>query len=138
MDKGRRRGRSGAKAQQSAAQEQRRQQARPRMKFIIDSDIYVPLVQEPMVECSICGKPIETIANAISEPDGAFSHFDCVLEKLASSRPLGPGQKISYLGKGTFGVVGTADGKFVIADRISYESSEAFSEMKSFVERHKK
>lgn len=138
MDKGRRRGRSGAKALQTAAQEQRRQQARPRMKFTIDSDIYVPMVQEPMVECSICGKPIAAIASAISEPDGAFSHFDCVLEKLASSRALEPGQKISYLGKGTFGVISTADGKFVIADRISYESSEAFSEMKSFVEHHKK
>lgn len=120
-------------------QQPRPEPKKPEMKFTIDSRVYVPKVQEPMVVCSICGGTIDTIANAISEPDGSYSHFDCVLKKIGDSYGLRPGQKVSYLGRGVFGIIETDEkGGFTIVERVSYESPEAFSAMKGFVERSRK
>ncbi|MDD2232903.1 MAG: hypothetical protein PHO44_07550 [Sphaerochaetaceae bacterium] len=112
--------------------------AAPKMKFTIDSSIYVPKVQEPMTECSICHQSIDNIASAISEPDGGYSHFDCVLKKIADEQHLAEGQKVSYLGRGVFGVIETHDGQFTIINRINYETPESYSKMKDFVESQKK
>lgn len=121
-------------AQGAQARGRRKEPPKPKMRFTIDPTVYVPKVREPNEECEICHKPIKSIALAITGPEGGHCHFDCVLEKLASERSLGPGQKISYLGRGVFGVVETADGKFKILEKISFESSEEFADMKRFVE----
>lgn len=126
------------KGSQGRQQQKPQKPQKPPMKFTIDSSVYVPKVQEPLVECAICHKPIENIIQAISEPEGGYSHFDCVLSKIASEHTLGPKQKVSYLGKGVFGIIETEEGKFTIIERINYETSEAFSGVKSFVESQKK
>lgn len=111
---------------------------KPQMKFSIDSSVYVPKVQEPHVICSICGKGIDAIASAISEPDGSYSHFDCVIQKIKEQYHVEEGQKVSYLGRGVFGIIEMKDGAFTILDRINYESPESLHQMKNFVESNKK
>jgi len=95
----------------------------------------VPQVKEPGFECAICGKPIEFIAEAISEPDGRYSHFDCVMDKLRAQENVREGEKLSYIGHGCFAVFTTDEnGKYVIKTRIQYESKESFDSAKKFVE----
>lgn len=102
--------------------------------------IIVPMVQEPVPECALCGKPIDAIAQAICGPgEGIFNHFDCVLRKIAEDERLLPTQKVSYIGRGVFAIVETDEqGHFVFVKRIPYESPETFQSMKRFVEEHKR
>lgn len=102
--------------------------------------IIVPRVQEPVPPCAICGKPIESIAQAIAGPQPeAFSHFDCVLRKIAEEEKILPHQKVSYIGRGVFAIVETdADGRFVFVKRIPYENPETFQSMKRYVEDRKR
>ncbi len=102
-------------------------------------DIEVPQVVEPRPNCELCGQVIETFSEAISEPNGGYSHFDCVLEKLRQQENVQAPDSISYIGHGTFAVVTKdAEGKFTIKTRIPYESNEAFLGMKKQVEEAKK
>lgn len=60
----------------------------------------------PAANCVWCGKPIKDITFAISEPDtGSPIHFDCVLAKVGAGEALGPGDTISYIGGGRFGII---------------------------------
>jgi hypothetical protein len=99
-------------------------------------DITVPQVNEPLPNCLLCGKVIDSIAQAISEgAEGHFSHFDCVLEKLNTQERIKENQKISYIGQGAFGVVEKDDaGNYTVVKRIPYESSSTFQAMQKFVE----
>ena len=73
----------------------------------------VPQVKEPGFECAICGKSIDYIAEAISEPDGRYSHFDCVMDKLRAQENVREGEKLSYIGHGCFAVFTTDEnGKY--------------------------
>ncbi len=102
---------------------------------VVFEDLDVPQVIEPRPECDICGEPIESFAEAISEPNGAYSHFDCVIEKLKAQENVQAPDSISYIGHGAFAVVSKdADGKYIIKTRIQYESNEAFTNMKKQVE----
>ena len=108
------------------------QQPRKHMVFDIPE---VPKVNEPMPVCSLCGKTIETIADAISEQDGSFSHFDCVIAKIRQQERVSDDETVSYIGHGNFAVFyKDDDGKFVIKTRIPYESKETYDAMKKFVE----
>ena len=78
--------------------------------------------------CPLCGEPVRDRKTAVLTPDEQkLAHFDCVLQDLSKREGLGPGEKITYLGKGTFGVVsyrsGSAGIPFVIRKRIPYESA---------------
>jgi len=80
---------------------------------------------EPLI-CPICGKPLYDLSTALSSgaEDGAPAHFDCVMEKVAASETLGPGEKIVYLGSGSFGVVEFKDRSetsFTVKRRIPWE-----------------
>jgi transcription elongation factor Elf1 len=98
-------------------------------------DFEVPQVVEPRPNCAICGQVIESFAEAISEPDGAYSHFDCVLDKIRQQENVQAPDTVSYIGHGTFAVVTKdAEGKYTIKTRIPYESNEAFLGMKKQVE----
>lgn len=102
---------------------------------VVFDDLVVPQVIEPRPECAICGEPIESFAEAISEPSGGYSHFDCVIEKLKSQENVQDPDLVSYIGHGAFAVVSKdADGKYIIKTRIQYESNEAFANMKKQVE----
>jgi hypothetical protein len=102
--------------------------------------IEFPIVTEPLHKCSLCGKTIENIAEAISESEPkTFSHFDCVLQKIAKQENLGENQKISYIGKGIFAVVESDNkGNFQFLKKIVYEEPEKFEAMKLYVEELKK
>lgn len=96
---------------------------------------YVPRVHEPHPICSLCHEPISAIIEAIQEPDGSFSHFDCVIDKIKKQYNVKENEVVSYIGHGCFAVVAKdEEGKFVFRDRIQYESTQTFDEMKKFVE----
>lgn len=102
--------------------------------------IHIPRVHEPHPTCDICGKPVQFIAEALSPSEDKFCHFDCVLEKLKAEERPGPGEMISYIGRGTFAVVTASDdGKeFTIVRRIPYETPESYAGIKKYVEGMKK
>lgn len=107
----------------------------PEKQHVVLPEVPVTRVQEPRPLCSICGEPIEAIIEAISEPDNKYSHFDCVIKTLTEKYNVKDPDKISYLGSGAFGIISPSeDGKFIIKEKINYESNEAFSSMKKFVE----
>lgn len=134
----RKRRRQGKPARQGAA---KAQEAPPKRKPEKNRPpIIVPMVQEPIPTCALCGKPIDAITQAICGPEaGTFNHFDCVLRKIAEDEHLLPTQKVSYIGRGVFAIVETdAEGHFVFVKRIPFESPETFQSMKRFVEEHKR
>ena len=76
--------------------------------------------------CPMCREPVRDPKTAIAASAGrGLAHFDCVLEDLAKREGLQPGEKITYLGRGSFGVVsyrsGGAGVPFTIRKRIDYE-----------------
>lgn len=107
----------------------------PSREHIVLPEVEVKKVKEPRPMCSICSEPIESIIEAISEPDGSYSHFDCVLNKLAKEHNVKDDEKISYVGQGCFAIfTKNEEGNFVIKEKISYENANAFDSMKKFVE----
>ena len=108
-------------------------------KHIVLEDLPVPQVVEPRPNCVLCGQPIEVFAESISEPNGGYSHFDCVLQKIREQENVQQPDSVSYIGHGTFAVVTKGeDGKYTIKTRIPYESNESFIGMKKQVEDAKK
>ncbi len=102
-------------------------------------DVNVPQVVEPRPDCCLCNKPIELISEAISEPNGGFSHFDCVIEKLKESEHVISPDFVSYVGHGNFAVISKDEnGNFFIKNKIQYESNEDYSRMKKQVEEAKR
>lgn len=98
-------------------------------------DLDVPQINEPRPVCSICGQNIDFIAEAISESDGSFSHFDCVLEKLRKEYQVREDETLSYVGHGNFAVFAKdEEGKLTIKTRIPYESKDSYDSAKKFVE----
>ena len=82
---------------------------------------------ERVPRCPVCDQPVRDQKTAIVAPGGggAPAHFDCALQELARREPLQPGEKITYLGKGTFGVVlyrsAPGGAPYVIRKRIPWE-----------------
>ena len=112
--------------------QQKQQQERRHMSF---DEVAVPQVNEPRPECRICGKTIDFIAEAISEADGGFSHFDCVIEKLRKQENVQEGEYISYSGHGNFAVfTKDEEGHYIVKTRIPYESKESFDGARKYVE----
>ncbi len=96
-------------------------------------------VEEPLLECPLCGKVIEVIASALTHPSGGFCHFDCVLAKIAQDERLSENQKVSYIGRGTFAVVESqAENSFTFVKKIVWETPESFDTMKKYVEANKR
>lgn len=102
-------------------------------------EVEVKKVSEPRPLCSICSEPIESIIEAISESEGSFSHFDCVIKKLSEKYNVGENEKISYCGQGNFAIfVKNEEGNYFIKEKIPYENANSFDNMKKFVEGTKK
>lgn len=101
-----------------------------------EKEYEVKTVREPKPVCAICGEIIENIADAIRENDGSFSHFDCVLNKIATEYGVKEPDKVSYIGSGSFAIVTVEPGtkNFIIKQKIPYESVDSFNQMKKFVE----
>lgn len=99
----------------------------------------VKRVEEPLLDCPLCGQVIETIASALTNPEGGFCHFDCVLEKITKDEQLTEKQKVSYIGRGTFAVVEeNEENSFTFVKKIIWETPETFDTMKKYVEANKK
>jgi hypothetical protein len=102
---------------------------------VLDYSIEFKRVNEPKVLCALCGQPIGAIAEAISEGDNGYSHFDCVIKKIAEDEQIKSDEKISYVGKGVFAVIRTTEeNKFEIVKRIAYETNEQYASHKRYVE----
>lgn len=107
----------------------------PVKEHVILPEVEVKMIKEPRPLCSICSEPIESIIEAITEPDGRYSHFDCVLNKLTKEHNVGKNEKLSYIGQGNFAVfTKNEEGNFVIKEKITYESANSFDGMKKYVE----
>lgn len=79
-----------------------------------------------MPACPICGKPVYDLSTAISasRETGEPAHFDCVLERVTASESIVAGEKLVYLGSGSFGVVEFKDkneSAFMVKRRIQWE-----------------
>jgi len=79
-----------------------------------------------MPSCPLCGKPVYDLSTAVAasreQPEPA--HFDCVIERVTASETLAAGEKLVYLGSGSFGVVVFKDkneSAFTIVRRIQWE-----------------
>jgi hypothetical protein len=83
-------------------------------------------VARDMPACPLCGKPVYDLSTALAASREAAdpAHFDCVLERVAASESLAAGEKLVYLGSGSFGVVefkDKADSAFTVKRRIQWE-----------------
>ena len=86
-------------------------------------------------ECPVCGEPVRELASALTHrQSGKPAHFDCVVKELREANPLGPQERLCYLGGGVFGVltwkVEGNPASFVIKRRIPYEDPRAPQEWK--------
>jgi len=98
-------------------------------------DVEIKSINEPRPVCVLCGKTIDSIANAISEPDGGYSHFDCVIDKIRNDYNVTEPDVVSYIGQGRFGICSKdSNGNYIIKQRINYEPTDSFLAMKKFVE----
>ena len=76
--------------------------------------------------CPLCGKPVYDLSTAISasREAGEPAHFDCVLERVVASESIAAGEKLVYLGSGSFGIVEFKDkgeSAFSVKRRIQWE-----------------
>lgn len=76
--------------------------------------------------CPICEKPVHDLSSALGSDreTGLPAHFECVYERITAAENLSPGEKVVYLGSGSFAVVEFKDGKeaaFVVKRRIQWE-----------------
>ena len=85
--------------------------------------------------CPVCSTTVHDLYTAIAYGDGmAPAHFDCVLSLLGEREELGSGERLCYLGGGSFGIVqmrparrkrnGSGGGLF-IRKRIDFEERDA-------------
>jgi len=85
--------------------------------------------------CPVCGEPVRELASALTHrQSGRPAHFDCIVKELREANPLGPQERLCYLGGGTFGVltwrVEGNPASFVIKRRIPYEDPHVPQEWK--------
>ena len=85
--------------------------------------------QIPAPECPYCGKPIKDMSLAISDKNSDKAvHFDCIISRLGEGESLEPGDVISYIGGGRFGVVHFTDSQnpqgFTIKKIFEWENKE--------------
>jgi hypothetical protein len=78
---------------------------------------------------------VRELASALTHrQSGRPAHFDCVVKELREANPLGPQERLCYLGAGVFGVltwkVEGNPATFVIKRRIPYEDPRAPQEWK--------
>ena len=79
-----------------------------------------------MPACPLCGKPVYDLSTALSasREAGDPAHFDCVLERVSASESIADGEKLVYLGSGSFAVVEFKDKNesvFAVKRRIQWE-----------------
>lgn len=85
-------------------------------------------IDENSIEnCPYCDKPVKFLSTAIQVKGYDLPvHFDCVLKKIEESESLLPSEKVTYLGKGVFGVIEKTEEQpgFVIKRKIEIEETQ--------------
>lgn len=80
--------------------------------------------EEQVQDCPYCEKPVKYLNTAVTVANHNNPvHFDCIIKKIEEDETLAPEEKVTYLGKGTFGVIRiTKDSPgFFIRKRIQVE-----------------
>lgn len=85
--------------------------------------------QIPRSECPYCGKPVNDLSSALTDPTSLSPvHFDCVLRKLSDRETLQEGESLTYIGGGRFGIIQFLNppdtSNFVIKRIIQWEDKE--------------
>lgn len=84
--------------------------------------------QVPAAVCPLCGEPIYDLSSALAEKETNLpAHFDCVLARVAAAEELESGEKVVYIGAGSFAVVQFRDrneSAFTVKRRISWENEK--------------
>ncbi len=93
--------------------------------------------------CPLCGKAVKSMLTAIAVNDDMDpAHFDCVLKQLSEREDLRKGEKISYLGNGTFAVIKMRQGgkgqPFTILRKIQFEEKDKKAEWRKKISRRLK
>ncbi|MFP4510405.1 MAG: hypothetical protein ACLFNQ_09770 [Spirochaetaceae bacterium] len=106
------------------------QKRRPKTRV---EDMYIkmpdPIPEREYAPCPVCGKAIEHVFSAVAHrSNGMPAHIECIIEELSGEEQLEEGDRIVYLGRGNFGVVGkeprVEEGRrlFNVKRRIQYET----------------
>ncbi|MDR2768282.1 MAG: hypothetical protein LBB82_08165 [Treponema sp.] len=94
----------------------------------------------PVPTCAYCGKSITDLHAAMTDRRGGETvHFDCVIARLTESERLEPGETISYIGGGRFGVVHLGEGRmgtFIIKRILEWEDREHRAPWRDFIADH--
>lgn len=97
-------------------------------------------IERPMPRCEICGEPIKDITSALCEPSGGKAvHFDCALKSAEKQLCPGEGEKVIYLGNGSFAVVDSQayqQRKLKIIRHLDWEKQEEKSEWRTSLRTH--
>lgn len=134
-DRNRRKRKNQKRGGEQPSREHQLRQARESGRHMTFDELPVPQVSEPRPVCRICGEPIEFIAESISEGDGGFSHFDCVVARIREQEDVKEDEYVSYIGHGNFAVfTKDEEGHFNIKTRVPYESKENYDSAKKYVE----
>jgi hypothetical protein len=60
----------------------------------------------PKAVCPYCEKAIPDLSAAITDKaSGTPAHFDCVIQRISEMEQLGPGDGVTYIGGGRFGIL---------------------------------
>jgi len=95
----------------------------------------------PVPDCPYCGKPIKDLSVAMSDKHtGMAIHFDCIISRISQDENLGPGDAISYIGGGRFGVVHFSNPSnpqgFMIKKVLEWEIKENRAEWRQTISDH--
>ncbi|MBN2651661.1 MAG: hypothetical protein JXR63_04700 [Spirochaetales bacterium] len=88
------------------------------------SEALKPHPEWEIVNCCYCDKPVTNLYTAISVGEHTRAHFECVIKDIESKETLEKDEKITYLGKGSFGIVRSVrngGSNFFIRKRIQVE-----------------
>ncbi len=93
----------------------------------------------PAPPCPVCGEPVRELASALAHrASGEPAHFDCILAEVRAANPLGPQERLCYLGGGAFGVISFRTegnpGSYLVKRRIQYENRDQPPEWKKQLE----
>lgn len=83
--------------------------------------------ESSIANCPYCDKPVKYLSTAIQVKGSDLPvHFDCVLKKIEETETLLPNEKVTYLGKGVFGVIEKTEAQpgFIIKRKFEIEETQ--------------
>lgn len=84
---------------------------------------------KPSLECCICGKNIKEVTSAMSHgEEHQPAHFECVMKQLKEKEKLADGERLVYIGNGSFAIIKNQSGggrkKFEIVKKLELEERD--------------